>query len=350
MVAIRQQQAEAFVANPDPSIRAVLFYGPDPGLVSERAKRLAQRLAGRDTPPGEVVRFDDTDLEADPDRIAVELLTVPMFGGAKIVRTSTSRRVNTASLKPLLEGPKFAGALIVEAATLRADDSLKLLFEKTSGAAAVACYPDDGEALGDLVDDMLRRARLEITPDAHVALLARLGADRGVSRAEIEKLTLYAADAGTIEIAHVEAIVGDASEIAIDRVIAAAASGDVASTVSECDRAVASGESPQTIVLFTQRHFIRLHRIRAAIEAGRSMEQAMGQVRPPMHYKQKAQIERQLRLWTVDGASRALSRIAHAARAARLAGDLEAPVVEALLIDLARMAAQGRSTAGQGRR
>ena len=349
MVAIRQQQANAFVDNPDPTIRAVLFYGPDPGLVSERAKLLAKRIAERDNPPGEVVRFDDTDLEADPDRIAIELLTVPMFGGAKIVRTSTSRRVNTASLKPVLEGPKFAGALIVEAAMLRADDSLKLLFEKASGAAAVACYSDDGETLFDLVDDMLRRARLDITPDARVALLARLGADRALSRAEIEKLTLYAAGAGTIDVAHVDAIVGDASEIAIDRVIAAAASGDVASAVVECDRAVASGENPQTIVLFAQRHFIRLHRIQVAVEAGRSIGQVMGQMRPPVYAKQQGVIERQLRMWTGERLSRALSRIAQAAKAARLAGELEAPVVEALLIDLARMAAQRRA-AGQARR
>ena len=349
MVAIRPQQANAFLTNPDPAIRAILFYGPDAGLVSERAKRLATRLAERDTPAGEVVRFDEADLEADPDRIAVELLTVPMFGGAKIVRTSTSRRVNAALLKRLLDGPAFAGALIVEAATLRADDALKVLFEKAAGAAAVACYIDENDTLSDLVDDMLRRARLQITPDARVALLARLGADRGLSRAEVEKLTLYAADAGTIDVEHVEAIVGDASEIAIDRILTAVALGDVASAVIESDRAVASGENPQTILLFAQRHFIRLHRIQVAVEAGRSVGQVMGQMRPPVYAKQQAALERQLRLWTGEHLSRALSRLAQAAKAARLAGDLEAPVVEAVLIDLARMAAEARP-AGQARR
>lgn len=345
MVAVRPQQADAFVAAPARGVVAVLLYGTDPGLISERAKKLAAHFAGRESPPGEVVRLDDTDLEDDPDRIALELLTVPMFGGAKIVRTQTSRRVNTASLKPLLEGPPLAGVLIVEAGGLRADDSLRLLFEKSSTAAAIGCFADEVQSLSGLVDDALSRAALDITPDARLALLARLGADRGLSRSELEKLTLYAADAGTIDVEHVEAIVGDASEIAIDRVLAAAAAGDVATAMTECDRAVATGESAQVIVLLAQRHFHRLHRLRVAVETGRSAEQAMQQMRPPPHFKQKALIERQLRLWTADRLSRALSRIGEAAKAARLAGDLEVPITEALLIDLARMAAEGRPAA-----
>ncbi len=83
-----------------------------------------------------------------------------------------------------------------------------------------------------------------------------------LSRAEIDKLALYAAGAGTITVEHIEAIVGDASELTIDRIVEAAATGDTATALAECDRAVASGESAQTVVLAAQRHFLRLHRAR----------------------------------------------------------------------------------------
>ena len=104
MVAIKSQSAGSFLARPDPAIRAILLFGSDAGLVSERAQKLAMTLAKRETPEGEIVRLDEADLDGDPDRLAVELLTVPMFGGAKIVRTQQSRRVTAATLKPLLEG------------------------------------------------------------------------------------------------------------------------------------------------------------------------------------------------------------------------------------------------------
>jgi DNA polymerase III subunit delta len=348
MVAIKPQQADSFVANPDRTVRAVLLYGPDAGLVSERGKAIAAKLAARESPPGDVLRLDDADLEGDPDRISVELLTIPMFGGAKVVRTQTGRRVTAASLKPLLEGPPFPGGLVVEAGSLRPDDSLRQLFERASAAAALPCYADEGASLGQLVDTVLGRTGLTITPDARAVLIARLGADRALSRGEIEKLALYAADAVSIDVEHVEAIVGDASEIAIDRVISAAASGDAAVALAECDRAVASGESPQTIVLLTQRYFHRLHRLRVAVETGRSVEQAIGQLRPPLHFKQKAVIERQVRAWTSERLGHALSKLGEAARAARLAGNLEAPITEALLVDLALLARDGQQGAKLG--
>ena len=91
MVAVKAHQAQAFLSSPDPKIRAVLFFGSDAGLVSERAQALARAAAARFDPPGELLRLDESDLDADADRLAVELGTVPMFGGPKIVRTSAGR-------------------------------------------------------------------------------------------------------------------------------------------------------------------------------------------------------------------------------------------------------------------
>ena len=146
MVAIKANQATAFLSKPDPKIRCVLLFGPDAGLVSERSQKLAQLLANREQPPGEVVRMDDADLENDLDRLSVELLTVPMFGGAKIVRAHAGRRLNAALVKPLLDGAALPGALIVEAGALRPDEGFRALFEKSPAAVAIGCSPPPGSA------------------------------------------------------------------------------------------------------------------------------------------------------------------------------------------------------------
>src|SRR5690349_2742027 len=115
MVAVKTHQANAFLAALDRVPAAVLFYGSDGGLVSERAASLAKRLAERDTPPGEIIRFDDASLDEDPGRIFVELATVPMFCGRKIVRATAGRRVSASQLAPLVAGGTISGCLIVEA-------------------------------------------------------------------------------------------------------------------------------------------------------------------------------------------------------------------------------------------
>ncbi len=348
MVAIKPQSAVSFLAKPDPALRAILFYGSDTGSVSERAQKLATLYAAKENPPGEIIRLDDQDLENDPDRLSVELLTVPMFGGSKIVRTVASRRVTAASLKSLLGGEPLPSILIVEAGNLKPDEGLRGLFEKSPSAAAIGCYADEGASLAGLIGEVLSAAGLKITPDAREELTARLGADRALSRAELEKLALYAAGAGTVVIDHVEAIVGDASELAVDRVLNAAAMGDAGAALAECDRALASGESAQLIILMVQRHFQRLQRARAGIDSGRSVDDILRQMRPPVHFKQRAVFERQCRMWSTSQLGHVIARIGVAAKAARLASSLETAHTERLLLEIARMARQAQSTSQSG--
>jgi DNA polymerase-3 subunit delta len=332
MVAVKSHQAEAFLKALDRVPGAVLFYGSDAGLVGERSARLAQRLAQREQ--GEVLRLDDADLEDDPDRLSIELRTIAMFGGRKIVRATAGRRLNTNMLKPLVEEGNLEGFLIVEGGNLRPDEGLRALFEKSANAAAVACFPDEARDLDAMVGEVLAAAQVKITPDAKKLLVARLGADRALSRGEVEKLALFARGKPMIEEADVEAVVGDAAEMALDRVVMAAGSGRTAEALNECDRVVAAGESAQGIIAALQRHFIRLHRLRSGLDAGKSLDDLMRTLRPPPHFKQKPIVEQQCRAWTLARLNAALTAIGAAAMAARRKSAMETLLAERLILEL----------------
>jgi DNA polymerase-3 subunit delta len=340
MVAVKHQSADAFLAAPDKRILAVLVFGPDAGLVSERGRLAAERLAAREKPPGEILRIEDSDLENDPDRFSVELMTVPMFGGRKIVRTTASRRVNAQLLKPLIESD-LQGCLVVEAGNLKRDDSLRGLFEKSPTAAAIACYADEGASLDQLIDEVVRGQGLSISTDARQALRARLGADRGMSRSEIEKLALYVGS-GSIEAEHVEAIVGDASELAVERVVSAACSGRTARALQELERAVTGGEHPQTVIAAVQRQLQRLHRLRAGLDGGRSFDELMRATRPPLPPQAQRDLDGQLRSWTLPRLTAALERSAYYSQRSRQTGAPDDLLAERLVLDIAARAAQPR--------
>jgi DNA polymerase III subunit delta len=338
MVAVKSFQADAFLKAVERVPSALLFYGTDAGLIGERASTLARRLA--QAHDGEILRFDDTDLESNPDRIGVELLTRPMFGGRKVVRATTGRRINASSLKPIVEMGRLEGFLIVEAGHLRRGDALLTLFETAAGAAAVACFPDEARDLDGMVGEVLAAARMQIAPEARKLLVSRLGADRALSRAEVEKLVLYARGKARIEEADVEAAVGDAAETALDRVVMAVASGRAGEAVRECERCLTGGEDAQRVILALQNHFLRLHRLRSGHDAGRSLEDLMRALKPPPNFRQKAAIEQQARLWTVASLHAALARIGDAAKAARLNSTLDATLAENLLLALGPLASQ----------
>ena len=338
MVAVKHHQADSFLKAPDPAIGAVLFYGPDAGLVAERASTLARNLSKRENPPGEILQFEDADLESDPDRIAVELQTLPMFGGRKIIRARAGRRIASAQLKPLIEGGPLAGFLIIEAGNLRGEEGLRGLFEKSPRCAAVACYADSEEDLANLARQVLKSHGLSISSDTLDHLVGRLGADRGTSRSEVEKLALYALGRGEVTGDDIDAVVGEASDLQLESIAEAAASGNGAKAVFDADRAVASGEGAQAVLLAVQRYFLRLHKVRAAIDQGRSVDDALRQMRPPLPTKARAALSGQCRTWTVARLSVANAEIQGAIKASRQTGALDELLAERLLLRLAFMA------------
>lgn len=343
MVAIKSASANAFLKKPPTEISAFLFYGSDPGLVTERAQLLGKQLAARENPPGEILRLDDTDLDEDTGRLAVELQTRPMFSGRKIIRATAGRRITAQLLKPVLSEGALEGLLIVEAGNLKADEGLRALFEKLGSAAAIGCYPDSAADLEILVSDVLKDFKIAIDPDARELLLSRLGADRALSRAEIEKLAIYAHGTASIRAEDVEAVVGDAADLALERIAEAAAAGRGTTAITDYGRAIASGENAQAIILITQRYFLKLHKLRSDMDGGQSADEALRALRPPVHFRQRDALLAQVRQWSRASLETALGRIGETAKAARLSSTLDETLGERLVLALSMMAAPHNS-------
>ena len=58
MVALRGREIDAYLARPDPSRPIILLYGPDAGLVRERAEALLASAVDDPSDPFSLVRLD----------------------------------------------------------------------------------------------------------------------------------------------------------------------------------------------------------------------------------------------------------------------------------------------------
>jgi len=344
MVAVKSHQGDAFLNAPSDQFTALLFFGTDPGLVMERAGQAAKTWAKLSDPEGEIIRLDDSDLEDEPDRLTLELDTLPMFGGRKVVRVSLGRRLNAALLKPIVSSGPLQSVLIVEGGNLKPTDGLRKAFEAGAAAAAVSCYPDESRDLASVALEVLGAEGLTISRDVVEALVSRLGADRVLSRAEVLKLALYCRGRSTVELEDIEAIVGDASELSVERVVSAVAGGDSALAMSEFSRYRASGDNLQSVVIALQRYFDRLFRVRCEMDSGRQLVEALRGLRPPVHFKQRNAFLAHCRGWSFERLARAMKAISSCVKATRRTGAMDEILIERLLLSVAQM---GRSARGR---
>jgi DNA polymerase-3 subunit delta len=332
MVAYKASAVGRFLKSPDPDCRAVLVYGPDAGLVSERAATLAEAFARRKKGEAEIIRLDDRDFAEEPARLEIELRTRPMFAESKVVRVTAGSRLDVPSLKALLAEPSD-NALIVEAANLRPDSGLRKLFEKLPDAAALPCYGDE-QNLAGIIEAELAEAGLRIDQETKTYLMSRLGADQALSRAEIVKLALYARGSESVGHDDVEAIVGDAADIALERFVYAASGGEPRAALRELQRLTAAGTNRASALSALARHFTQLHRVAAAQAAGGNLEDAVKALRPRPHFKREPIFLAHCRRWGANRLAHALPLIQETVRRTRRAPDLEDAFAERLLMTL----------------
>lgn len=313
MVAIKNTDAEAFVARPDPARPIVLVFGPDAGLAHERAERIIHASVDDPRDPFALVHMEGDALASEPSRLFEEAHTVPLFGGRRAIWIKAGGRNFAAAVETLVGAPPVDCRVVIEAGDLKKSSPLRAICEKAKVAAAVPCYADDERSLARLVDDEMREAKLTIAPDARSALVSLIGGDRRASRSEIRKLALYAHGQGKVELDDVLAVVADASALALDAVIDSAFAGRVGDAEIQFGKALAAGTPTGTIMSSALRHVTQLHKARAAVDAGERPEDALRRFIPPINFRREGQVKAALSAWTSSRLARAMDQLAEAA-------------------------------------
>lgn len=326
---------EAFVAKPEPAVVAVLFYGPDEGLVRERAERIVQAVAGGTHDPFRIAELSADTLREDRAILLDEASALPFTGGRRVVRVRDGKDSLAAAVINLLAG-KAGGLVVVEAGELGPRSTLRQAFEKDDRAAAIGCYLDDADALRRVIGAELRRHGLTASDDALESLVASLGADRGLTRSELEKLALYCGGPGRIEVGDVLAVIGDARAINLDDVVAAACDGDVGRLDRLLQAATAEGLSAVALLRAMARYLQRLVQARAALAAGRDLSQAVAAVRPAVFYRLQPQFRRQVQAWRPEFLATVLGLVADAELACKRTGAPQDLLCQRILFDVAR--------------
>jgi DNA polymerase-3 subunit delta len=177
---------------------------------------------------------------------------------------------------------------------------LREIFENAQNAAALACYLDSPDAISELVRNTLKAHGISIAPDALEEAVSLLGADRGTTRREAEKLLLYMHSRQNVGLEDVRAIMGDEAEARIEEACDAAGDGDARRLDRALERLWTAGVSPVAILRMAISHFQRLTLAGTQIAKGESAEAIAKRARPPIHFTRMASFRTQLRNWSAE--------------------------------------------------
>jgi DNA polymerase III subunit delta len=330
-------QTNAFLQKPDATMRVVLIYGPDSGLVCERAENLARKIVPDLTDPFRVAALTGSVIADDPARLMDEMAAQALGGGRRLIRLQHAADGLAGALATVLgDMPEGDSFLLIEAGELEKRSKLRALCENESKiACAIACYVEEGPARQRIISDILQAEKISVSRDVLMFLAEILPSDRMAMRSELEKLALYAKGKPALTIEDVSAAVQDAGAAEIDDLVYAVGSGDPRKVEMLIERLFAEQTSPVAILRAAQRHFLRLQWARDQMKQGTSANDAVKRLQPPVFWKYADQMSAQLNRWPASRIDRALNRLFEAEAAVKRTGTPDTVLVAQLLTGMA---------------
>ncbi|WGF89826.1 DNA polymerase III subunit delta [Marinivivus vitaminiproducens] len=310
-------RVDAFLRRPDPAVFAVLVYGPDQGLVRERAQSLVRAAAKDPDDPFTVLSFTSEGLKSDPPALADQARSLSLLGDRQVLRVRAASELAVPACKLLLDLDRADALVVLEAGDLNPRSALRRLFEDGRNAAAIACYRESGNELAASLRSLLSERNLR-PEEGVIDLLGRhLGADRGLTRQEVDKLALYAGateDGPPVPVTLEDAAtaIGDSAVLGLDDLAEAVGLGETGRIDRVLERLFGEGVHPVAAVRALQNHVGRLARLRSARDKGDPVDRAIDGLRPPVHFRLKPGLRRQVELWPAPALARALADLLEA--------------------------------------
>jgi DNA polymerase-3 subunit delta len=345
MILSKRPDVERFLKEPTPDIRAVVLYGKDRGVVRDRANALAKRVVERPDDPFDTAQLTDGDLDSDPAKLEDELSAQSMMGGRRLVRLRLSGekagpdRQAAEALTRHVEGQLNPDAFfLVEAGALGRESQLRKVAEKANGCAVIPCYEDEAGDLARLTRDTLANDKVSLNGEALDLFVSRLPKERGVARAEIERLALYLGPNSGVNAtaADLTDFLGVEPEASLSDAAADAFGGKAGAAQTALRRAAAEGEGGPAAVRAMGYYLGRLRRVLTLHKNGVDLQAAAKAA--GVFWKQEAEMLRQARSWRLEDLDLVQDSVNVADVATKTTGMPEGLIAERLLLEIAARA------------
>ncbi|MBL1419512.1 MAG: DNA polymerase III subunit delta [Alphaproteobacteria bacterium] len=336
---IKAVQINNFLQSPPAGLRVILVYGPDRGMVAERTRALVKHYAGSLDDAFNISRMNGSDITSDNSPLFDEYFSIPMFGGNKTLWLFDDGTQIHKQINALLAEPKDGNTLIIEGRDLKKSSALVKACIKSKIAASLPCYQDNLRDVGQLIRDMLAEHNLKISANNLQYLQSLLGNDRALTRSEINKLITYCLKQQEITEADItECLTGDAAKFSFDKLLDAICNGQAKAADHELTHFLSSGDHPVMLFAIIRNHFNMLHAASFGLTQGKSPDNIIQSMRPPVFFNRKSAISSQIRKWSLQKTDLAQTLIAEADINSRMTAPLSKDILNRLVTRLSLMA------------
>jgi DNA polymerase III delta subunit len=257
------------------SVKGVMLYGPDRGMVENFIEEIKNILAI----PLRKVEYASVAASS----LGQVLNSLSLFDSKEIIVIKNLGQSLDKESKQVLEGQIHNFPILV-AEELTPASSLRQFFEKQQAFVAIACYPDTSIDLKSNITAYCRKKGKQVEAKALEYLCENLNNDRQFLYSELDKICAYSNDQSAISFDVVKELVLPSRNISIDKLCIAFARKDAAQYFSELDNLFVNNTAEMLVIRSLIRYYTNIFEVKQSIANGFSLDEAVKFLAPPIFF------------------------------------------------------------------
>jgi len=273
-----------------------LIYGENTGLKQDIVKSVIE-LKEKNNIKYKQFKFEEEEIIKNQNDFFNLIFSGSLFDKKKVIfvnRTTDKlfdliSEISKKDIKDIL--------IFFEADQLEKKSKIRNLFERDKNLVCIACYQDNNFDLIKIINDEIKQTKIKLSTESINLLIERASGDRNNLRNEVTKLKNFALNKQFVSYDQIKELTNMVGNYQNDYIVNICLNGDKKKLNKILRENNFSFEDFFILIKIFSKKIHRLLKIRIFNRLEKNLDQIFNQIKPPIFWKEKEDVKKQVRLW-----------------------------------------------------
>ncbi len=257
----------------------------------------------------EILNLEEEDILNNQSKFIEELMTKSLFDEEKIIIVSNSSEKIFTTINEILEKKIEDIKIIINCNPLDKKSKLRGLFEKARNLTCIPFYEDNDRSLNIIAQDFFSKKKIKISQEIINLLIERSNGDRGNLKNELEKLENLYLTRKNFKFKDAEILTNLSENYSVFEL----SDSYLAKNSIKISRILNENNYSSEDCIIILRTILnkskRLLKLKDEVDKNENIEAVLSTFKPPIFWKEKDIIKKQLQLWNAKEIKKIIYKI-----------------------------------------
>ena len=272
--------------------RFFLLYGDNEGLKEELSDIINNCFEGSK------FKYEESEIIKNKDQFNNSIRNKSLFENKKIVTISRCSEKISETIYDIIEDNIKDIIIIINCGILEKKSKLRNFFEKSKISIIIPTYKDTSQSLINIATKFFNERKISLSHETINLLINRSNGDRGNLKSELDKISNYIVDKKTISLKEIYTLTNLSENYSASELADSSLSKNKKKTIEILNE---NNYATEDCFLILRIFLQKIKKIISLLEIKkneRDIDKIISQYKPPIFWKDKPIIKKQMSLWT----------------------------------------------------